>query len=419
MPLNRTSYLAIEAGINLLSALALHAIVFSLLGTEEYSNYAVGLTIGAVASISALGIPILMPEWIARRDSRGTLLANAFLTQFIASAFFAAATAIIYALFPGIFGSGLGVTGALIIAAGVYVFAQQVDEGAHVYFRVTGREFHSLIASLLTKALILLTALGVGLATGSGMAVYKAAATILLLASVAKAISVVVLENSGGRVTFVMREVIACYREVWLGNVSNMLFNGIIRLVIGENVGKLALAMLVLAYQVSIAASSMVGAFSLRLVMAAVDNYNGAGVESVRKAKVIAFSASVFSSTATFIVSVHMFYDSNFAGLSTADILTLIAPLSTVFALSVLTIPYYQICQFRGVVRRIALINFFNAVLGTAAVLVIDYLGEARSFAALILLGIGAASAIMTIRAADFQTRQMRQHAGPSLRENS
>ena len=189
------------------------------------------------------------------------------------------------------------------------------------------------------------------------------------------------------------------FSSVWIGNISNTIFNGVMRIFIGDTYGTKVIGIITIASQIGTAFSVLTGSITLNIVLQAWKNSRTTQelkiLFSAAKRRSIALSLICFIVT-IFVIS-FIFYFKDGENYSIYSLFYLIFPISLVYSLSVFNSPYYQICQFYGRVRYISLANFIFGSAGLAAMGLLVYVAEMPAVSNLIFLLVAVMSTIFIV----------------------
>jgi hypothetical protein len=400
MKISATKCLALESIINISFSVILHATVLILLGSSGYGNFAVGLTIVAILSASALGTSILLPNWISLHLDTERRLRDAILLQIMIGLTGALLFSLGYTVAREFFWSAIGVTIQLIFAAAVLFVSQQVDESLQMYWRLTGNEYRALKYSFSGKIFILLVLSLTVTVTHSGALIFNifglSASMVALfkLKMFSKTTGLAILQLPRDSITL-----LNAHMSVWMGNVSNMIFNGVMRMLLGQQLGKDILAMLTLASQAGAAANNFMYALSLKSIIKRTDkSYQD-------KTDLLLFNKNVSSARFIFGASVVLtalilwwsfFYKKSIA-IDGKTAFHILIPIVLSLNLSVLSVPHFQLCQKHGKIGDISIFNFKLSIIGIMFVFAFIHLIKIDAILLWIYFGVCLSSAVYII----------------------
>lgn len=396
----KTPTLVFEAGLNLSYALFINIILLFILTTESYSFYALGITAAAIASLTSVGVQTLVPEYYAQDHIPEQKIwfgiqFQLFLVIFYILLFIVIPNNILNGIFENIV-----ITKKLIICSSLYFFSQCTDDAIHILLRISQRASLSLKISILCKITFFSTAVCSAIYTADGYTVFFILTILMNLTTALKFIFIIIPRVEIKFISFkAFPSLLNHFSSVWLGNVSNTIFNGVMRIVIGDTYGTKIIGIMTIASQIGTAFSVLTSSLTLNIVL---ESWKNSVTNQDLKIK---FSAakkrSIFLSLICFIVTLSaisfIFYFKDDENFSIYNLFYLIMPLSVAYSVSVFNCPYYQICQFYGRVRYISLANFIFGLGGLGAMVLLVYVAEIPSVSNLILMLVAVMSTIFIV----------------------
>lgn len=396
----RPSPLIFEAGLNISFAIILNITLLIILNTDSYGMYALGITASSVASLTSVGVQSLVPEYY---NSEGNPLKKIFLglqLQAVLVIFYVIIVASVPSSMFQSLSESIGFSKTILIASAVYFYSQSADDAIHVLLRISTRETLSLKISIVSKSLFFMSAIFAAIFFRDGVDVFYVLTFTYFCNSIIKIIFIIV--NKSSMVFLKVSNIVNLFDNffsMWLGNLSNTIFNGIMRIVIGDTYGVKIIGLMTIASQIGSAFAALTSAITLKPVQKASMNskasdeffktFSSASLYSV-------FSSALCAGTTTVLLSYFLYFRSG-ENFSIASLTFIIIPLSIVYSASVLSVPYYQACQFYGKVKYVSYSNFVIAMSGLGLVLVLTYKFNSNVLLNLIFMAVGVLSAFFII----------------------
>jgi O-antigen/teichoic acid export membrane protein len=401
MKKNNYSFLLLaESVITIGYALILNVSLLYFLESTNYGLYAIGLTATAVAGLTAIGIQTLVPEYLAGSENIEDKIWQGIKLQGILVSIYSILIVLIPQSLINIVFNKIDVTKSLILFAGLYFYAQSIDDAIHVFLRTTSRARLSLILTGGSKLVILAVCIYFSIKLKDGSRLFEILAVVFFLATAIKIMFLIYpLRKKNSLMPTMTKDLISGYSSMWLGNVSNALFNGVMRLIIGESQGVRVIGMLAIASQIGSAFSSLTGALTLSRVMQGWKM--SLTFFELNKNLRRMFILSTILAIICFVVTVailRFYYLEGSEIINTRNSVSVVISISLAFSFSVLVLPFYQACQFYGKAKYIAQYNFILALLGSVALYILEYVITASSGALAIFTIVSLASAVLIIR---------------------
>jgi O-antigen/teichoic acid export membrane protein len=365
--INKSAILFVDSFVNLFYSLAVHFLLLFILRPSDYALFTIGLTLTSIYSVLSLGIPQLAPSLFMLRTEWSKKLKILIFEQF-KLVFALSAFAFLILMASLYYGFNLQYNYSyFIIASSLLFLSIQFDEIVHIYFRCSENEGTSLLYSCASKIIILSSTIISSLLINSGLLVFLVYSTVYFVVTLCKLSKVVnYFEDIRDLISPIRFSELYLQKDLWLGNVSDMLFNGISRLVVGAAYGEIYVAVLSLSNQMGSASSRLIAAVTLRQNIRKI-GANQCVADGLHCFNLFKLSVVIFIVTAItiFLVNFYFFCIKTVAiPLDNKFWLTLI-PISLTYALFSFSSTYYQICQLTGTINFIAISNFRITLVGS------------------------------------------------------
>jgi hypothetical protein len=350
-----------------------------VLGSGNFTLYALGLTYVSLYSFLSLGTSVLVPTTFALGiDSELVVLASLKIQILVLALF----TLILLYSGLGFLGSllyGINSGRLLIISSGLMFAGQILDDTVHVYLRMSGQQRRSLLFSIYSKLAIAGFFLAVIKFSRNGEIVFSAMSVLVLLSGfikiamnfpVNKIVTLKGVRSSWKILRF-------NYVSLWVGGASNTIYNGIMRLWLGKFVGIEILPLLTIASQVAGAFSSLTGSITFNLV----NHYNLEKKKIVfdliayKKATILALLSSIACFFATIVVLAALYYGKLELLVGSSIAIPSLAVIALGQSFNVISIPRFQMAQLLGSVNMISFSNLLLAAAGLLSFYVLEDFG--------------------------------------------
>lgn len=365
--LNPTHHLAIESVAVTFSSLVTHALIILLLGLNGYSDFALGLTVSAFFSFINLSTSMLLPYWIVKYDDAPKKIIDALNFQIFIGILVSSISLIIF------FTLSLNLSSLTILSAIFLLISQQIDEALHVYWRLTNHEYLSLKYTLISKILIITLITLVSSITHSGYYTFIIMSLSISLISIVKL--TIFLRTTSISIIFLPKEykkLVSNHLHLWMGNLSNSIFNGAIRIVLGEHLGKSILGMLTLATQVGTSLNGLTYSLTQRIIFNEINTNK----------KAVNISIAIFILSTLIILSIlsTIFLLEEDAKHGIEWLLIIAIPISLSVSIPILTIPYFQKVQKTNHIGKIYIFNFWLSITGLLLIFIGIYIFHINAF---------------------------------------
>jgi O-antigen/teichoic acid export membrane protein len=404
--IRRPSALILEAGLNVSFAIVINITLLLILNTENYGMYALGITASSVASLTSVGIQSLVPEYHSGQGKSEDkifigLQLQALLVLFYVTILFLIPSSIFVGLTENI-----GISKLILIASAIYFYSQSADDAIHVLLRISERENLSLQISVTSKLLLLIFAILSSIFFKDGIMVFHVVTFSYFSISLIKILFIILLKSNFILINYSnIKELLHNFFSMWLGNLSNAIFNGIMRIVIGDNFGVKIIGLMTIASQLGSAFAALTSSITLKRVQKASIHSKTSQefFATFKTARIYSTFAFAFCASTTTVILSYFLYFRSGENFSLASLISVIIPLSVVYSVSVLSVPYYQACQFYGKVKYVSYSNFILAFFGLGLVLLLTYKFNVTILSNLLFMAVGILSAAFIIFMAKYR----------------
>jgi O-antigen/teichoic acid export membrane protein len=368
--------LTLETIANIGFAVLINVILISRLGLVEYGKYSVNIALTILLSATNLGATQLIPNWIMKKEIDGKIF-NLIIAQILITLFFGIAILYVtYNIAP------MSKTSVLSKQTFYIIFnciALYVDDIIHTRWRIGKFATLSAVISVIVKIIIIIyTAL---IIPKSGEEAFRLITTLIVIFSMVKIIALTITDNKSSRPRLSkIQQVVRDSYAVWLSNLSNSLFNGMGRVILGNAYGPIILGHLTLVSQITGAVQAIISSFVISKIKEEYEKSTRMALNAYKKIKkqtLITFLLLFFSNFIFGIYHLNNLQSVNLTFYSEIYILGIVLAITIITSMPMSVVPEFVIAQFEGKQSSIAKANLLFA---TAGVLLMLLAGNFENF---------------------------------------
>lgn len=363
-------YIFAESCIVLFYSASLNLLMPFVLGPSNFTGYALGLVTVAMYSFLSLGVPVLVPTiFRLNNNPEGVIIASmkaqvAILAIFII-VYLCSGINLLKIFLPGV------ERARLLMLSGCIMFAgQSIDDTMHVYLRMMGEQRRSLIINTIGKIATFGGFLLFLKFSRNGEYIFCTISVVTLMISVVKVFTHLplrlIISNKGLSSSLNLLKI--NYFSLWVGGVSNTIYNGIMRLWLGKFIGIEILPLITISAQLSGAFASLSSALTFNLV----NRRERPGgriapcAKQYKKAILMATFLFLICFIATIVVLLCLYRNNPLMLSGGVAPIAAYAVVALGHSANVLSTPRFQMSQLLGYVNNISVINMVLAVIGLA-----------------------------------------------------
>jgi hypothetical protein len=367
--IRRPKPIIVETSLLLLSSFLFNLSLPFTLGGQEFGNYAIGLTSVAISSIGSLGIPAIIPTIVLNDLKPERQILTSLIYQYLVSIFVFAVYFLIFKLLIAKYISTSVFTTRVFAASSLYFLGQTTDETIHGYLRNTGRQSASMKTNAVSKIVIVGYVLIAPIWIRNGTILFETVAYLIAVISFVKAIIFILAPHPWAIKSRLIlpRILIKSIFSMWIGNTSNAIYSGIMRILLSSALGITSLGIIALSSQIATSFAMIASSLSFNAVFNPFADDDKTRKQALINSdnKSMLLAAASIAATLVAVGYIYFIRDRNI--ITVNELFIVLVPVSIGFSATVASVTCYQICQVSGAFRKINYINLIMSLIGLAA----------------------------------------------------